>query len=253
MTAPAIEFIGVTKRFRTGRAHAPHTTLKSVVVSALTGRARTSEPRFEALTRIDLRVAVGDSLGILGRNGAGKSTLLRLIAGIYRPDEGVIRVRGRVAPLLELGAGFHPEFTARENILVNGVVLGLSRAEVRDRMEAILAFAEIESHADSPLRTWSTGMVMRLGFSVAIHVEPDLLLVDESLAVGDARFQERSRAALLKRVRERRGTTVIVSHDTAAIREFCNRALVLDPPEARSHEDAAAGILDYERSLSGRP
>lgn len=253
MSEPAISFEGVTKRFRRWHASVPHTTLKSMVVRMWDPRARAPEPRWELLSELDLALEVGETLGVVGRNGAGKSTLLRLIAGIYRPDVGRITVRGRVAPLLELGAGFHAEFTARENILVNGVLLGLTRAQVRDRAEAILDFAELAAHSDAPLRTWSTGMVMRLGFSIAIHVEPDILLVDEALAVGDARFQERSREALTRRVRERRGTTVIVSHDTQAIRTLCGPVLVLDPPHARLHPDAESGLADHARALEALP
>src|SRR5262249_1127925 len=145
----------------------------------------------EALRNVSLTVPAGGTLGIIGRNGSGKSTLVRIIAGIYRPDTGRVATRGRVSTLLELGAGFHPEFTRRENVYINGIILGLSRKEIRSRFDAIVEFAGLAAFIDSPVRTYSAGMYMRLGFSVAAHVDPDILLVDEVLAVGDEGFVRR--------------------------------------------------------------
>ena len=182
---------------------------------------------FLALDDVCLDVPKGESIGIVGANGSGKSTMLALIAGVIRPQAGAVQVRGRVAPLLELGAGFHYELTGRENIALNGVLMGLTRREVAARMEAIVAFSGLENALDEPLRTYSSGMVARLGFSVAVHLDPEVLLIDEILAVGDARFQTKC----YERLEEfrRQGTTlVIVSHTLSEIQQLCDRAVWLD-------------------------
>ncbi len=182
---------------------------------------------FDALHHIDLEVEPGRSLGIIGRNGSGKSTLLKIIAGIYRPDAGTVAVQGRVAALIELGAGFHPELTGRENVMVNGIILGLSRHEVRRRLAAIIDFADIGGFIDEPVRTYASGMFVRLGFAVAIHLDPDVLLVDEVLAVGDREFQTRCYEQIA-RLRQRGTTLVLVTHDALAVERWCDEALWLD-------------------------
>lgn len=187
--------------------------------------ARPARSELWALRGVDLAVAPGETLGVLGRNGAGKSTLLRMLAGVTRPSEGEVEVAGRVAPLLSVGVGFHPEMTGRENVYVNGMLLGLTRAEVDERVDDVVGFAELRDFIDTPVKFYSSGMFMRLGFSVAVHTEPQVLLVDEVLAVGDIAFQMKS----LERMRsmQDRGTTiVIVSHATSAIRLLCPRAAV---------------------------
>ena len=181
----AIEVENVSKRFRM-RTVQPHTTLKSAIVEKVLGRkSPRREAVFHALRDVTLSVEKGQTLGVIGRNGSGKSTLLKLLAGILRPDSGTVRVNGKVSALLELGAGFHPEFTGRENVLINGIVLGLSKREVEQRFDEIVRFAEMEAFIDEPVRTYSSGMYMRLGFSVAVHTDPDILLIDEILAVGE--------------------------------------------------------------------
>ena len=181
-----------------------------------------------ALDHVSVEVAAGEMLAVLGRNGAGKSTLLRIVAGVYKPDSGRVETRGRLSSLVELGAGFHPELSGRENVEVAGLISGLSRREVRERSPAIFAFAEIEAaFLDAPVRTYSSGMLVRLGFAVAAEVEPAVLLVDEALAVGDLAFQRKclDRIATLKA----RGTAIlVVSHDLATVEALADRALVLD-------------------------
>jgi ABC-type polysaccharide/polyol phosphate transport system ATPase subunit len=174
-----------------------------------------------------LQVAPGRTLGIIGRNGSGKSTLLKLLAGIYRPDQGKMWVRGRVAPLLELGTGFHPEFSGRENILINGIVLGLSKREVRQRFDSIVRFADLEAVIDEPVKTYSTGMYMRLGFAVAVHADPDILLFDEILAVGDEAFQQKC-ADKITDFRRQGKTLILVTHDLGSVEQWSDEVIWLD-------------------------
>ena len=181
---------------------------------------------FWALRDVSFTVSPGHMLGIVGRNGAGKSTLLRVLSGVSRPDEGAVEMFGRVDALLDLGTGFHPDLTGRENVYVNGVINGLTRREVTQRFDSIVAFAELEDFIDSPLRTYSTGMQMRLAFAVATHTHPDILLIDEVLAVGDAAFQRKC----LDRIGQFKAegcSIVLVSHDTELVAELCDEALWL--------------------------
>ena len=183
-------------------------------------------------------------VGVIGRNGAGKSTLLRLLGGVGRPDEGSVKVRGRVGALLNLGAGFHPDLTGRENVFISGVIGGLTRREVRQRFESIVAFSELEDYVDSPLRTYSTGMQMRLAFSIAIHAQPEILLIDEVLAVGDLSFQRKciDRIAHLK---SEGCAIILVSHDTTMIEELCDEALWLRSGKLVAHGPAARVVAGY--------
>lgn len=190
-------------------------------------RHRTGVQEFCALTGISLEIHDGEVLGVIGRNGSGKSTLLKLIAGVYRPSVGNIEVNGTVAPLIELGAGFHADLTGRENIILNGLMLGLSRKEIEQREEAIIEFAELGDFIDSPVKQYSSGMFMRLAFAIATEVDPDILLVDEILAVGDAEFRERCDARIESFKRGGK-TIIIISHDMGAIRTLCNRVILLD-------------------------
>ncbi len=181
----------------------------------------------QALIDVEFSVESGDSLGIIGLNGSGKSTLLQIIAGTLQPSQGSVEVVGRVAALLELGSGFDPEFTGRENVFLNASILGLSQQEIAARYDAIVAFADIGDFIDRPVKTYSSGMMVRLAFAVQVHVDPDVLIVDEALSVGDARFQ----AKALTKIEEilKRGTTLLfVGHDLSAVKSFCNRALLLD-------------------------
>ncbi len=202
------------------------------------------------LDDFSLQVARGESIAVIGRNGVGKSTLLALIAGVIRPTAGTLAVNGRVSPLLELGAGFHPELTGRDNVMLNGVLLGLRRADVAARMDRIVEFAELADSIDEPVRTFSTGMTARLGFSVAAHLDPEILLIDEVLAVGDAAFQ----AKCIVKIREfrRRGVTIVfVSHELKHVSELCDRAVVMADRRAGFVGDVPTAVAYYENMNDG--
>src|SRR5205807_3930309 len=177
-----------------------------------------------ALRDVSFSVDPGNAIGLVGRNGSGKTTLLRLLSGIFKPTSGRVSVGGRVGSLLELGAGFHPDFTGRENVYLNGSIHGLSRSRIRESMDEIVAFAELERFIDLPVRTYSSGMFMRLGFSVAAHIQADVLLLDEVFAVGDEDFQRKCFGKIAE-FKQRGGTIVFVSHDAQAVERLCERAV----------------------------
>jgi ABC-type polysaccharide/polyol phosphate transport system ATPase subunit len=233
-----IELRDVHKRYRVYRER--YRSLKEIMVHRRIG---VWEDRW-ALQGLSLEVGRGATVGLVGPNGAGKSTTLKLMARIMSPDAGTVSVRGRASGLIELGAGFQPEYTGRENVYLNASLLGLTRADVRRKFDDIVSFAELEDHIDAPLRTYSSGMYMRLGFSVAIHVDPEVLLIDEVLAVGDAAFQHKC-FDWLERFQRRGGTLVIVSHDLTAIREHCDQAAWIGDGRLLSLGDPAAVIGDY--------
>lgn len=180
-----------------------------------------------ALHNVNFSLHRGDALGIIGLNGSGKSTLLQIIAGVLAPSEGTVTVRGRIAALLELGSGFNNEMTGRENVYINAAVLGMSRAEIAARMDDIVAFADIGEYVDQPVKTYSSGMMMRLAFAVQVHVDPDILIVDEALSVGDARFQAKAMARI-DQILQRGTTLLFVGHDLNAVKSFCRRAMLLE-------------------------
>ncbi len=226
MRDTVIAFQDVVQRFRVIRER-PDTLREAF---AKLHRRRTSVQDFEAVKHVSFEVAHGTTLGIIGRNGSGKSTILKIIAGVYRPSTGRVMVRGSVAPLIELGAGFHHELTGRENIMINGLLLGLSRREIQEREESIIDFAEIGDFIDSPIKQYSSGMYMRLAFSVATEVDPDILLIDEILAVGDAVFRQKCEKRI-RAFREQRKTILMVSHDLNTMKDFCDRLLLIDQGE----------------------
>ncbi len=186
-----------------------------------------NQKKILALQDISFEIEEGETVGVIGANGSGKSTALALMAGVLGAESGSVSVQGRICPLLELGAGFHYELTGRENIVLNGVLLGLTRREVMARLPDILAFSELDEFVDQPVRTYSSGMVARLGFSVAVHLDPEILLIDEILAVGDLHFQTKCRDKM-KWFKTRKTTIVLVSHSTGDIRQLCDRVLWLD-------------------------
>src|SRR3954447_323733 len=187
---------------------------------------RGSRSKLWAVRGVDLEVKASECVGIIGRNGAGKSTLLQMVSGITAPTEGRVRVRGRIAPLISVGVGFHPELSGRDNLHVNGAILGLSRAEVNRRFDEVVSFAEMDSFIDTPVKFYSSGMIVRLGFSMAIHSTPDVLIVDEVLSVGDIAFQMKC-FDRMKEIREDGTMILVVSHNLSAIRVFCDRAVLL--------------------------
>jgi len=232
MSAPAIEVDRVSKAYRL------YPTPRHRALALMMFGTRTFHTHFWALTDVSLRIDAGATLGLIGNNGSGKSTLLQLIAGIMAPTKGRVAVQGRISSLLELGAGFNPEFTGRENVELYGIVMGMSREEIVDRLPVIQAFSGIGEFIDRPVKSYSSGMFVRLAFSAAIHVNPDILLVDEALAVGDVLFQHQC----IRRIREMQasGTTIIfVSHDMGMMRSICTEAVLLDRGRIEAHDDPA--------------
>jgi len=205
---------------------------------------RNQNSEFWALKGVTFEINKGECVGIIGKNGAGKSTLLSLILGTIYPTKGNVIVHQKITPLLELGAGFHPDLTGRENILINGVLLGLSKNEVLLKINEIIDFSEIGSFIDMPVRTYSSGMYLRLAFSIAIFTHPELLLIDEILAVGDEGFQKKSKDALLTLIKGG-VTTILVSHNLPAIKEICSRAIWLDNGEIKKEGEPNKVVEDY--------
>src|SRR5215216_4465021 len=256
--SPAIEMHDVAKTFRL--PHQRYSTLKERALHPL--RARTFE-ELNAVRDVSLAIGEGEFFGIVGRNGSGKSTLLKCLAGIYRPDRGTIDVRGRLSPFIELGVGFNPDLTARDNVLVNAIMLGLSRREAKRRFDDIIAFAELEDFVDLKLKNYSSGMSVRLGFSVAVQVDAEVLLIDEVLAVGDAAFQRKCFDQFERMSAEGR-TILFVTHDMGSVERFCDRAMLLEqgrvlelgPPEeiARRYNEVNFGRGTVDGSLpAGMP
>jgi ABC-type polysaccharide/polyol phosphate transport system ATPase subunit len=215
----AIEVRGVHKRYRRYGRRRTFGTLKSALLSGRVVRDLRPDDEFEALQGVSFDLAAGRTLGIVGRNGSGKSTMLKLLAGIGKPTAGAIRIDGRVSALIELGAGFHPEISGRENVYINGMMLGLSKREIAHRFDDIVAFAELEEFIDAPVKTYSSGMYMRLGFAVAINVDPEVLLVDEVLAVGDEAFTHKCLDKFAE-MRRRGKTVVLVTHSLDLVLRF---------------------------------
>ncbi len=206
---------------------------------------RSVAEEFWALRALDFRVNQGDVLGVIGRNGAGKSTLLKILSRITEPSKGRIAIRGRVASLLEVGTGFHGELSGRENIFLNGAILGMSRAEIRAKFDEIVSFAEVEKFLDTPVKHYSSGMYVRLAFAVAAHLEPEILIVDEVLAVGDADFQRKCLNKMNDVTRREGRTILFVSHQLQAVQQLCNRTLVLDQGLIMRDGDTTGGLAAY--------
>ena len=233
----------VSRRFRVYPKEAR--TLKELIVTR--GRGRGED--VWALSGVDLLAAPGEAVGLVGRNGSGKTTLLKLVAGIIKPTRGHVGVGGRVASLLELGAGFHPEFTGRENVFLNGALHGLSRAQIRERLDEIADFAGIGAYLELPVRTYSAGMYMRLGFAVAAHVDADVLLLDEIFAVGDEEFQRKC-FGRISQFKQRGGTIVFVSHDASSVERLCERSVLLRDGMVEFDGPTHEAILRYRSHLA---
>lgn len=226
--------------------HDRNLTLKETVLR----RRRVRSTTLEALRGIDLSVAPGEALGIVGKNGSGKSTLLKLIAGIIPPDDGTVRVGGTIASMLELGAGFHPDFTGTENVYMNASIFGLSTSDVDARLDEIIAFAELAEFMDMPVRTYSSGMYMRLAFAIASHVNPDVLLLDEVLAVGDEAFQRKCLGRIFS-FRRAGGTLIFVSHSSEAVEQVCDRAIVISDGRIVADGATSDAFSVYRKLITG--
>jgi lipopolysaccharide transport system ATP-binding protein len=240
----AIEVRDVSKRYRRYGRRKNFGTLKSAFLSGSLLRDLRPDDVLEALHGVSFDVAQGRTFGIIGRNGSGKSTMLKLIAGIGKPTGGTVHVAGRVSALIELGAGFHPEISGRENVYINGMMLGLTRRDIARRFDEIVAFAELQEFIDAPVKTYSSGMYMRLGFAVAINVDPDVLLVDEVLAVGDESFTHKCLDKFAD-FRRRGKTVMIVTHSLDLVARFCDEALWLDRGRVRDQGDPKRVIDAY--------
>jgi ABC-type polysaccharide/polyol phosphate transport system ATPase subunit len=244
---PAIELAHVSKSYR--RFAGRHfLTLKSALLQRSILRDLQPSETLPALTDVSFTVAKGATYGVIGRNGSGKSTALKLVAGITKPTSGTVRVEGRISALIELGAGFHPEISGRENVYINGIMLGLSKRQIQARFDEIVDFAELREFIDAPVKTYSSGMYMRLGFAVAIHVDPDVLLVDEVLAVGDEAFTHKC-LDKFGEFRRRGRTILLVTHSLGLVERFCDEALWLDGGRARSHGDPRRVVDAYLTSV----
>ncbi len=224
-------------------------SLKEFTIALLTGK-RQKKDEFWALKDINFKLKKGDRLGILGFNGAGKSTLLKVISGVYRPTTGTVKKSGIIAPLLELGAGFDPQYTARENIYLYGAVLGYKKDFIETKFDEIIEFSELQKFVDVPLKNYSSGMKTRLGFSICTAVNPDILILDEVLSVGDAKFQKKS-LARVKSMMEKSTTVLFVSHSTDQVESVCNKALLLDHGKSLAFGDASA-IADQYRAMTDK-
>lgn len=238
MSGVAIKMSGLRKTFRLS-----HSGAGSLKTSLLWWKSRNIEEK-EVLKGVDIEIQKGECVALIGRNGAGKSTMLSLISKIYKPTAGEISIDGRLAPLLELGAGFHPDLTGLENILFNGMILGLTRKEVQERTAEIVAFAELEDQIDTPIRTYSSGMLARLGFAIAVHVDAEILIVDEVLAVGDYAFEKKC-YDFIDQFRKDGGTILFVSHNADSVRRVADRCIWLENGGVKMDGSVDSVLVEY--------
>lgn len=245
----SLDLKGISKKFSRSRKRGNYSTLKSIFLSAK--KREQEELIHEALQSITIRVPKGASVGIIGRNGAGKSTLLKVITGIYKADEGSVSVNGRVSALIELGAGFHPDFTGRENVFLSAAMQGMTKKEIEERFDKIVAFAELEDVIDEPVRTYSSGMFMRLGFSVAVHTDPEVLIIDEVLAVGDAGFVAKCKEKISEL--KRKGVTLLlVAHDLEAVERWSDEIIWIEHGAIKDRGEPARVIDAYRMFIEKR-
>jgi lipopolysaccharide transport system ATP-binding protein len=260
MSSPIIRVENLSKKYIVSHRQEGYATFRDAITNgarsltqALFNRkeykASSPDEEFWALKDVNFEIEQGDRVGIIGRNGAGKSTLLKVLSRITEPTSGSIRIRGRVASLLEVGTGFHPELTGRENIFLNGAILGMEKSEIRRKFDEIVDFAEIEKFLDTPVKRYSSGMYVRLAFAVAAHLEPEILIIDEVLAVGDAQFQKKC-LGKMESVSTNEGRTVLfVSHNLATIKQLCNRGVLLERGMLKAQGTLAQIMDSYERSM----
>ena len=259
MSKPIIEIAGLGKKYRIGANKEKYLSLRDEMARKAHGLYRRFVARhqhipeaeeFWALKDVSFSVQEGEVVAVVGRNGAGKSTLLKILSQITPPTEGTITCRGRVASLLEVGTGFHPELTGRENVFLNGAILGMTRAEIRRKFDEIVAFAEVEKFLDTPVKRYSSGMYVRLAFAVAAHLEPEVLVVDEVLAVGDAQFQKKCLGKMGEVAKQGR-TVLFVSHNMAAVNALCRRGVVLKAGRTVLDAPVDVAIREYLRAAAG--
>ena len=270
MSENAIVVENLSKRYRIGHrlsSHYKYTAMRDVIGREITNFARKASDivrgrqviqgdeveEFWALKNVSFEVKQGEVLGIVGRNGAGKSTLLKILSRIVEPTEGRVLLRGQASSLLEVGTGFHPELTGRENVFLNGAILGMKQREIRKKFDEIVAFAEVEKFIDTPTKHYSTGMNLRLAFAVAAHLEPEILIIDEVLAVGDAEFQKKCLGKMDEVSRTEGRTILFVSHDMEAVSKLCTRAIFLEKGGVRAAGDVKMIVPDYLHSQSSSP
>ena len=234
-----IKFNHVTKQF----SKLSHKTFKEFIPALIRGE-KTAD-NFTALNDISFEIKKGETIGIIGPNGSGKSTILKLIAGVMSPTSGKIHVKGNISPLIELGAGFHPELTGRENIFLNGSILGLSQKEIAKNFDSIVNFSELQEFIDQPVKHYSSGMYMRLAFAVAVHTHPEILIVDEILAVGDADFQSKCFAKMEEFKKSKEVTIIFVSHSLEAVKKFCTRAIYINQHKIQKIGDTKSVTNKY--------
>ncbi|MFA6185092.1 MAG: ABC transporter ATP-binding protein [Candidatus Shapirobacteria bacterium] len=237
-----IKFDHVTKKF----SQLSQKTFKEFIPALIRGEQTTES--FTALNNISFEIERGETVGIIGPNGSGKSTILKLIAGVMSPNSGTITVKGKISPLIELGAGFHPELTGSENIYLNGAILGLKRKEIDKNFQSIVDFAELQEFINQPIKHYSSGMYMRLAFAVAIHVHPEILIVDEILSVGDQAFQEKCFAKMEEFKKSKDVTIIFVSHSLDQVEKFCTRALYLNEHQIQFDGKVKKAIEKYEKT-----
>src|SRR5688500_10977932 len=256
MPPVAITVTDLGKQYRLGAQQAAYATLRETLMGAvrspLRAFRRSEEPRFWAVRGVGFEVAQGEAVGIIGRNGAGKSTLLKMLSRITEPTEGRIVLHGRVGSLLEVGTGFHPELSGRENIFLNGAILGMARAEIVRKFDEIVAFAEVEKFIDTPVKHYSSGMYLRLAFAVAAHLEPEILIVDEVLAVGDAEFQKKCLGKMDDASKKEGRTVLFVSHNMGAVNSLCSRAILLSEGSILEQGDVSPVVQLYLAGSSRR-
>ena len=251
MTKPIIEARNLSKRFQLGRLSVVQPTFREALANSLKvpiDRLRGQQPEgtrtFWALQDINFEIQPGEVVGIIGRNGAGKSTLLRILSRIIKPTTGEVDIYGRVGSLLEIGTGFHPDLTGRENVFLNGAIIGMKRDEIKRKFDEIVAFAEMEEFLDTPIKYYSAGMHLRLAFSVAAHFEPEILILDEVMAVGDASFRQKCQSKMKDVSREGR-TIIFVSHDLASVERMCGRVFLIDGGRLQEEGPPATVIGGY--------
>ncbi len=254
MSEPIIKVEGLGKKYIISHEQTRnYSSLRDIITNSVKGifrkrNSKSPEEIFWALKDVNFEIQKGEAVGIIGRNGAGKSTLLKVLSRITEPSNGRIELNGRIASLLEVGTGFHPELTGRENIFLNGAILGMSRSEIKSKFDEIVAFSGVEKFLDTPVKRYSSGMYVRLAFAVAAHLEPEILVIDEVLAVGDAEFQKKCLGKMQEVSKSEGRTVLFVSHDIAAIRQLCTKCILLRNGTVAMYDNSSAVVAEYLRN-----